>query len=414
MHLLLGILLFFALQPFQRIRCSRGKHFSITGLLARSEYCQVKIVYDKIGDDMLQPVSSFTLHPITLISLGYTVRTSNETPSRYNGFDGETVRGLCKVGNSKCRISFIVYEYYFPGNLSLPGPYHGYWMRASDHQYKPCKGAVSYYRFAHKNVMKILISAIVKSDLNELFEYPYLEPGSGHPIFDNFGILFLARNQTFHLCVQPIGQTSKSISTMQCKHSGNGSIVQLFRKLISVPILWRVESNKAMHIEESPHGQLDFSKLPFYSNPFNRLENYSVYQHLLQSVFRQANASLYCNYGEWRRFNYGARLQLTRINGLYDGLERGQSVIFRYNGCQFITCYSQTYISFEFYFSPFPPVVWGILLVSVVIVSVVLTLFKKYTNINSYEAFCPWSFVLANIFEEAGYVPGGLGKQNFF
>ncbi|OXA49801.1 hypothetical protein Fcan01_15571 [Folsomia candida] len=45
---------------------------------------------------------------------------------------------------------------------------------------------------------------------------------------------------------------------------------------------------------------------------------------------------------------------------------------------------------------------------------IVLCLYKKFKKVNFYDAFCPWSFMLANIFEEAGYVPVQLDKQQFF
>lgn len=171
---------------------------------------------------------------------------------------------------------------------------------------------------------------------------------------------------------------------------------------------------KLRHIDKScGQGPLEYTKLTFYSNPFNRLENLSVYLHLFQSVFRQANASLRHHYeDEWWGFKYGARLGLSTLDTPWQDWPTMRSVIFRFHGHRFITCYSQTFISFKFYLTPFQPLIWGALVGSVVIVSVVLSLFKKFKN--AYQNFSPWLFVLANIFEETGHVPRHLGKQHFF
>ncbi|OXA49431.1 hypothetical protein Fcan01_15918 [Folsomia candida] len=281
-------------------------------------------------------------------------------------------------------------------------------MEASDYTFKTTKRRHHW----HTNVYKILISAIEKSILQKILEYPNRSFVPGKPILDNFGILFIARNQASTLCVQPIGSASKQISTMKCKKADSESIVQLFRDLHSVPILWRVVSPEHMHIEISNYKHIDFSKLVYYSNPFERLDKLSVYQHLFQSVFRQANASLHYHSNA---INYGATLELFFIEHTllhWDTITR--HVIFKFHGYQFMSCHSETYISFEFYVAPFQPLVWGMFISSVVIVALVLSLYKKLKNINSYEAFSPWSFVLANIFEEAVYVPMHLEKQQFF
>ncbi|OXA49800.1 hypothetical protein Fcan01_15573 [Folsomia candida] len=219
------------------VQCKTAEYASIPYLLARSEYCQVQIIYDKIGDDVLQPVCSSNFHPLTLI------------------------------------------QYYFPGNVTLRQPWNSLWMSIATNYFKQSKSDY----FSHQNVYTILVSAIQKSKLNKIFEYPRISSLATDPLLDNFGILLLARNRTFNLCVQRVGTWSEKISTMECKQSENGNIVTLFENLLSSPILWKLDSLSDIGIE------------------------------------------------------------------------------------------------------------------------VVFSLYKKFINISSYEAFCPWSFVLANIFEEAGY-----------
>ncbi|OXA39992.1 hypothetical protein Fcan01_25357 [Folsomia candida] len=132
------------------------------------------------------------------------------------------------------------------------------------------------------------------------------------------------------------------------------------------------------------------------------------------SVFHQANASLHYHFN-FLHFSYGARLGFSRMDDAlteWDTIPR--HVIFKFHGYQFITCHSEAFISFEFYLAPFQPLLWGMFVGSAVIVIIVLSLYEKYKNINSPGPCCSWSFVLAIIFEEAGFVPMRLEKQEFF
>lgn len=254
----LNIISVFLSLQLKFIQCKAAPSASIPELLATSESCLVQVIYDKIGDDLLQPVSSLNLHPIFLI------------PSKLFGNRVIPAIDLRGIRDSECKISFIVYEYYFPGNLNLLQPNPGFWMEAADYQFKTTINALS-NPHAHKNVYKILISGLKTVKLQKIFEYPYFA-STRHTC--NLGILFIARNQTLNLCVQPIGSSSKNIFTMRCKQPGNGNIAKLFRDLHSIPILWRLDSYTRMHIEESYHEDIDFDKLTFYANPFNRLQNF--------------------------------------------------------------------------------------------------------------------------------------------
>lgn len=244
------IYVFLFLQIFRTVQCKTAEYASIPYLLARSEYCQVQIIYDKIGDDVLQPVCSSNFHPLTLIQV------KNIMP--------RTPFTLLKIRSSKCKISFVIYKYYFPGNVTLRQPWNSLWMSIATNYFKQSKSDY----FSHQNVYTILVSAIQKSKLNKIFEYPRISSLATDPLLDNFGILLLARNRTFNLCVQRVGTWSEKISTMECKQSENGNIVTLFENLLSSPILWKLDSLSDIGIEGGQH--VDFSKLTFHSNPFNR------------------------------------------------------------------------------------------------------------------------------------------------
>lgn len=234
-RILKAITVLVSLQLFKIIQCKNSKHLNIPELLARSEYCQVQIVYDKISDYVLQPVSASDFHPLILVRLDIFRSPRN------------TVTHLFRKRNSKCKISFIVYEYYYPGNFDLRQPYSKFWMDASDYQYK----SSNVFPPLHKNVYKILICAIQKSELQRIFKHPRETSLQSERMSDNFGILLLGRKQE-RLCVQPIGLVSKNISTMQCTETeSNGNIVQLFRHLHSVPTIWGLESFRYLDMEHN-------------------------------------------------------------------------------------------------------------------------------------------------------------------
>lgn len=194
----LTVITVFLLSQLFSVQCNTSQYVSIPSLLARSEYSQVQIIYDKIGNHMLQPVSSSNLHPVTLIYLSY-----------FN-ISRETITNLHKILNSEYKISFIVYEYYFNENLFLSQPYNASWMTATKKYFKQTK---SVYH-SNKNLYKILVSTIPKSSLEKIFQYPRKQRTKDY-LFNNFGILLLSRNKNFNLCVHPISWEPKNFTMMQ-------------------------------------------------------------------------------------------------------------------------------------------------------------------------------------------------------
>lgn len=153
------LMVFLSVQIFKIIQCEPSQHASIPELLAKSDYCQVKVIYDQIGDKMLQPVSSSNFYPLVLIGFG--------------GPEYNTMH-LPKIQNSECKISFIVFRYYYPGNLDLRQPYAAFWLKASEHQFKIGKASgIFQFTLLHTNVHKILISAINKTKTASSFKVSY-------------------------------------------------------------------------------------------------------------------------------------------------------------------------------------------------------------------------------------------------
>lgn len=207
-----------------------------------------------------------------------------------------------------------------------------FWLDAADYQLIGTN-----YEIRFKDVIKILISVKKKSRLENIFLYSYRRFLPGEPLLDNFGILFLALNQTSHLCVQPIGLMSEKISTMHCKNLGVEDITKLFTDLLSIPVHWRVDAYRDNLLKFDNVQRLDFNQLVYHPNPFNPLESSPVYNYILQTVFRHANASVIYDRRGYN-FNYGARLGLYYVDAALSRFNLIRLVPFKFHGYQFLTC----------------------------------------------------------------------------
>lgn len=93
-------------------------------------------------------------------------------------------------------------------------------------------------------------------------------------------------------------------------------------------------------------------------------------------------------------------------------------------GNQFLTCFTQRFLTFEFYLTPFQPELWTCLLVWIVLIVSSLTIFTIYggcatksivsAGTSGYKSFSPWFLVLSTIFEKSTPVPRKLQRKTFY
>lgn len=137
-----------------------------------------------------------------------------------------------------------------------------------------------------------------------------------------------------------------------------------------------------------------------------------MYQRVIGIVFRKVNIGFLCN----SNLKYGATLRVqkivTTLSTTYNPYWRAmRQLVYKFHGYQFITCKSESFISFKFDLVPFQPAVWGGFCIAIVSVFISLGLYQKLKNVKH---FSPWWFILSNIFDEATHIPGRLEKQEFF
>ncbi|OXA42204.1 hypothetical protein Fcan01_23213 [Folsomia candida] len=83
-------------------------------------------------------------------------------------------------------------------------------------------------------------------------------------------------------------------------------------------------------------------------------------------------------------------------------------------GYQFLTCYTESYISFDFYFTPFQPEYWLVLAISTATIGIVTTIVLHLLHAKQKQSFSPWVFLLASLFDESGFMPDSIEKATFF
>ncbi|OXA44818.1 hypothetical protein Fcan01_20519 [Folsomia candida] len=212
-------------------------------------------------------------------------------------------------------------------------------------------------------------------------------------IFSNFG-------NKYNFCIS--SRHANSLGFLLCKrglnHGYTEGIVSLFQEL-STPPKW-----KFMVLDEHSILIDDLYKVSAAaSNPF--ITSVPINYHLIQILLYKENVSYareedpYAT-ASWKPVEVAA----------YDS----SPLIVTYLGWKFLTCYSNTYLSFSFYTAPFQVEVWCGIFVTVATLILVLVLFQKYDDSDDTSYLSPWLFILANMLEESGSIPRSMEKKAFY
>ncbi|OXA64712.1 hypothetical protein Fcan01_00785 [Folsomia candida] len=152
------------------------------------------------------------------------------------------------------------------------------------------------------------------------------------------------------------------------------------------------------------------------TNPFHRIgANYSFLQHVANCVFENNENITVISTQEQvndlfapSRPRYGTVLA-SNINLNLASYSK-TTIAIKYSGYEFLTCYAENYISFEFYLAPFQPELWyGLAVCLVVLISVV----SIYLHFSKLPTFPAWLFVIATLFEEGFTLPGQVEKKQY-
>ncbi|OXA45905.1 hypothetical protein Fcan01_19304 [Folsomia candida] len=85
-----------------------------------------------------------------------------------------------------------------------------------------------------------------------------------------------------------------------------------------------------------------------------------------------------------------------------------------FEGYQFLTCYSEPYISLDFYISPFQTEVWVVLGTTISTIIGLTTVLQHFSTLLEQQPFSIWMYVLATLFDEGGFIPSRAERHTFF
>ncbi|OXA41368.1 hypothetical protein Fcan01_23873 [Folsomia candida] len=81
-------------------------------------------------------------------------------------------------------------------------------------------------------------------------------------------------------------------------------------------------------------------------------------------------------------------------------------------GYEFLTCYAQKWVTFAFYVAPFLVIVWISVLLSILLTTVGIMLYKEYWFEHK-SSFSPCFLVLGSLFDEPARIPKSLESSLF-
>ncbi|OXA46165.1 hypothetical protein Fcan01_18953 [Folsomia candida] len=134
----------------------------------------------------------------------------------------------------------------------------------------------------------------------------------------------------------------------------------------------------------------------------------TLVDQVVLGIFFRCNATIEQDYNGAYYYRYMEKIRLTTIY-----LENHLELIYtKFEEYHFLTCYTEPYISFYFYFSPFQYKLWVVLAISIFIMVSITTIAVHY--LRERQTFSAWLFVLATLFDETGFLPSKIEKHTFF
>lgn len=228
------------------------------------------------------------------------------------------------------------------------------------------------------------------------------------------GIEFLRRikteNGTIHLCL-----AAKAFQLL----SGSGSctpigrwdnILAIFRKERVSPLKWKTTIAPGRDSLQL----VDYSSIQLATNPFDysRMTSTSRIFYIMLAIISQSNGTLVYN---WNTEALGIISELFPAKGLHLVAQYRHIVVFtEFGGYEFLTCWSASGISFEFYLTPFQLEVWGVLGCFVVLLTAILMCYLSRRFVNYGGSFSPLMYVLGPLFEDGVPLPASLKSKTVF
>ncbi|OXA63544.1 hypothetical protein Fcan01_01189 [Folsomia candida] len=229
---------------------------------------------------------------------------------------------------------------------------------------------------------------------------------------DHFAIALIYSDKKYvTFCVHRQGE-DLHVANIICQNT-IGNVLSQFVLLTISPKTWYLdEIEEPVLVSRVPWRRVDITSAPtIIPNPFDRTRSSSSIQlYLAQLVMRKAgNVTLFYGRISGPAF-YEAQLSLK--NAIKTNYFDGDTIIAPYfSGYQFLTCYTQAWLSFKFYIEPFHPHVWSWVITFLFVVIIVTVTYQKLAFIKT--SFSTWLFVFAILCEEGTPIPPKLESRHF-
>lgn len=147
-------------------------------------------------------------------------------------------------------------------------------------------------------------------------------------------------------------------------------------------------------------------------NPFKTAVNYYFANHLYFGVFDHINETVFDE--EYSMLISSKRIAIIRHDIPLSSVSDGYSatlIVTKNSAIEFLSCYTETFISFQFYITPFQPELWLVIGIGLILLCTMLSIYLHYAKLY---VFPVWLLLLATMFEEGFPIVASVERKPFF
>ncbi|OXA37083.1 putative glutamate receptor [Folsomia candida] len=243
-----------------------------------------------------------------------------------------------------------------------------------------------------KNLYSIVLS---KSNVAKTLEKLQL---SSNVEFENFFIAILPSKKTslFQLCIKKGGQGMRTRDNYICKNKDN--FMKQYETLESVPSTW------------VGHYEIQFKKEnqnlpPPSANPFDTKLALSIPVYIAVIIVSSSNATFTLT-DNYRKTD----MYIEKPENIVDHDDELSELVSA-SGMQFLSCYTEPYMNFNFYLMPFKPELWCSLIFSVILSCLSISLYS-WKRRNGFS-FSVWLSLISQLFDDFAPLPRFMRNTQF-
>lgn len=225
-----------------------------------------------------------------------------------------------------------------------------------------------------------------------------------------FALLFLAQQAKYELCAF-LPQRRITFRNAKCGvfliQSGN--VVQNYDGVLHLaPCEWRyAASNNRQYVREEWERFVRQGAVLRNLNPFNRKQDFFMCVYIAHEIISKSNCSFFVD-GR----NYASIWPELRVRMFLSAFPE-TVVVTKKIGIQFLTCYTDKFLSFEFYLAPFDGAIWINLILFLIVIIALFSTYRKYDG-SQFNHVAGWLPLFAILFDDSSSVPGQLEKSQFY